>query len=159
MYLTYPRTSDGKEDYGPNTAHMTIFRPARMDTLASLLERPVQWIACIYEKTHVITGTSWVVVEEEGALLAPADGKEDFTFRNVVKICQFKTTEMRQEFRDETIKQLAKFVPVLPKDHTADREWEMYPAITIHTGGHEELDAWLTNVRDRILHTFISLIP
>lgn len=158
-----PPTPDGKEDYDPYSALMTIFRPTRMDTLTSLLERPVQWIDIdgTHKKTHVITGIDMVDVEELGALLAPADGKEDFTFRNVVKTCGFRTMDMRQESKDETIKQLAKFVPVLAKDHTADRrgDWQPYPAITIYTGGHEDMAAWLANVSDRILHILYLADP
>lgn len=137
-----------KEDYTPYNAQLTIFRPLPMSTLASLLEYPVKWVDGRHTKIHAIKGISSVDIEEQGALLAPADGKDDFTFRNLIKSCSFRMIDMQQEKMDESVKQLAKFVPVIPRDHATRRRgvWEPYPTITIYTSSQEELDAWLANV-------------
>lgn len=137
-----------KDDYTPYNAELTIFQPVRMDTLASLLDNPVKWVDGRHSKVHPIKGISSVDIEAQGRLLAPADGKEDFTFRNLIKACSFKMTDVQQEKMDESIKQLAKFVPAFPRDHAARRRgvWEPYPAITMYTNSQEELNAWLANV-------------
>lgn len=85
------------EDYGPYMSQIAIFRPIRIDTLASLMEYPVKWVDGRHTKTHAIKGVTSVTIDAQGALLPPADGKEEFAFRNLSKSCGFTTTGMAQE--------------------------------------------------------------
>jgi hypothetical protein len=141
-------TAEDKEDYSPYIAQMSIFRPVRMYTLTSLLAHPVKWIQGRHTKTHAIQGLSAVDIDAHGALLPSIKDEEDVAFRNVVKACSFKTTDVQTDALDESIKQLVKFMPVIPSNHERRPRgvWDPYPAITIYTSNREELDAWLANV-------------
>lgn len=141
-------TAEDKEDYSPYIAQISILRPVRMDTLTSFLALPVKWIQGRHTKTHAIKGLSAVDIDAHGALLPSIKDEEDVGFCNVVRSCSFKTTDVRTEALNGSIKQLVKFMPVIPKDHERLPRgvWDPYPAITIYTNNREEMDAWLVNV-------------
>jgi hypothetical protein len=124
-----------------------------MDSLASLLRCGVKWGD--FSKNHRIKGILSIDIRGQGALVDCNGEEKDSPFRNLVKKCEFQTSNLHAGTLADSIKQLIHFVPVRPKDHNEDRRnhenrrtvSQLYPAMKIRTASKEELDVWLANVR------------
>jgi hypothetical protein len=154
-YIDDSSTTEEREVYTPYTAQLTIIRPTRLDTLASLLQYPVTWVDRDYSENHTIKGISSIHIDCQGTLIDPSGFEKEFTFRNLVNIFEVKTSNTQTGVLADSIKQLIHFVLVRPKDHDESRRnretrgtvSQLYPAMKIRTESKEELDVWLANVR------------
>ncbi|KAJ9095217.1 hypothetical protein QFC20_006694 [Naganishia adeliensis] len=142
------RTTD-KEDYTFFQAQLSLTHPVRMDTLTSLIAYPVKWVFG-ESKYSLIKGVTSIDLKGNGALLATGSTEDETAFRNLVPRCMISTSNLtRHRNLEDSIPQLARFVPVVPKDAQGIllRTFvEPYLSVTIDASSGAEVDTWLANL-------------
>lgn len=115
----------------------------RMDTLTSLLAYPVKWVFG-ESKYSLIKGVTSINLKGNSALLATGSTEDEIALRNLVPRCMMSTSNLtRHRNLEDSIPQLARFVPVVPKDAQCIllRTFvDPYSSITIDASSGAEVD-------------------
>jgi hypothetical protein len=137
------------EIYSSCEARLTIYQPVRSTTLASLLRTPVKWKNATTSFHQPIQAVFAISVFGNGALVGNHPRNGSFLIRNVVRdlTISFPEDIVSDEQLQETVYELGRLVPVVPKDaKPARRGAEAAPFMRIVTLQEEVLDACIDSV-------------
>lgn len=145
----WDQTPDETEGYTSYRTQLSLVHPVRANTLDSLMAHSVKWVMGRSTRYHPIRGVSSVMFEKDGAILASGSEVVERPFRNLVRTCTMgASSAIEAESLGQSIRQLAMFVPVTPKNAGGSRRDNDidYPTLEIHANTVAALDAWLTGV-------------
>jgi hypothetical protein len=145
----WDQTPDETEGYTSFRTQLSLVHPVRANTLGSLMAHSVKWVMGRSTRYHPIRGVSSVMFEKDGAILASGSEVVERPFRNLVRTCIIgASSAVEAESLGQSIRQLAMFVPVMPKYAEGSRRDNdiHYPTLKIHANTVAALDAWLAGV-------------
>lgn len=128
-------------------AKISILRPVRSATIFSLLQRSVSSGSDPVSHCRAIQNVSAVRLFHKGSLLEDQPSNVGSSFVNAAMACRIHIDERRDRHGlQESVLQLARFVPVAPKEPVAPGPYGCFRRLEIQVDAGPDLDVWMQHV-------------